>query len=562
MLLFAELEVRQMKENNTDNKLGTELLQSEIAPTITKKFKLKFTDYAVEKFTANFIYTDKNGNTKTKDRSYVPFDVSRHTILKGLKLVQYQKSKKKYFIMQIWFNSKPKLVTIGEFQPGVFTCRECENKVFEIARAHQDNKGIWIKDPLTTIHNEKTKIVKADIEESHKLTINEVIIRLCKANFPKAKREGRLTADSIQKKVKDLIGWNWRTRHLIYLDDRSGHGQVHFKANFHKRTAKPEDWDDLFKKFPSGHGINKDKKFNPSNERSVFDSDLGKLVIDELNTGIVKRYLEHKDRSFGKKKNMLDTFKTLWAFAKDNNLFGDIIPQDPTKEISFKRPDVSQSPGSIYNERRFTEEELGKMWTWLTNPINYERYPFQAEIILLMMITGRRAEETMKIRRSMINLEKELITLPASITKARKIEYVDITPPVAKVLEQINKHINGKHKAYKFLDWLFPTTRINQQKLHEDYYVRSDQCRTKEIRGVWKAMMKDLGMTGAPKMLRKSFSSIAKIELGTTSKARALTGHEQDATLDIHYDKTDNVKRKEYANLVAKKFDFDKASNE
>ena len=109
---------------------------------------------------------------------------------------------------------------------------------------------------------------------------------------------------------------------------------------------------------------------------------------------------------------------------------------------------------------------------------------------------------------------------------------------------------------------MFPTTRINQQKLHEDYYVRSDQCRTKEIRGVWKAMMKDLGMTGAPKMLRKSFSSIAKIELGTTSKARALTGHEQDATLDIHYDKTDNVKRKEYANLVAKKFDFDKASNE
>ena len=171
--------------------------------------------------------------------------------------------------LYICFNNLCFPVTIDEFQPGVFTCRECENKVFEIARAHQDNKGIWIKDPLTTIHNEKTKIVKADIEESHKLTINEVIIRLCKANFPKAKREGRLTADSIQKKVKDLIGWNWRTRHLIYLDDRSGHGQVHFKANFHKRTAKPEDWDDLFKKFPSGHGINKDKKFNPSNERSV-----------------------------------------------------------------------------------------------------------------------------------------------------------------------------------------------------------------------------------------------------------------------------------------------------
>ena len=75
-------------------------------------------------------------------------------------------------------------------------------------------------------------------------------------------------------------------------------------------------------------------------------------------------------------------------------------------------------------------------------------------------------------------------------------------------------------------------------------------------------MMKDLNMEGAPKMLRKTFSSIAKIELGTTSKARALTGHEQDSTLDIHYDKTNRAKAKEYALQVAKRFNFDKVSNE
>ena len=129
-------------------------------------------------------------------------------------------------------------------------------------------------------------------------------------------------------------------------------------------------------------------------------------------------------------------------------------------------------------------------------------------------------------------------------------------------MKQIQVNTNGKHKAYKFLDWLFPTTRINKKKLHEDYYVRSDQCRTKEIRGCWGAMMKDLNMDGAPKMLRKTFSSIAKIELGTTSKARALTGHEQDSTLDIHYDKTSRAKAKEYAHQVAKLFNFDKVSNE
>ena len=544
-----------MKENNTDNKPGTKQVPNDISQTSTKKFKLKFTDYAIEKYTSSF-------GVPSKYRVYTPFDVSKHTILKGLKLCQFFKTKKKFFVLRYWFNNQYKSITIGEFKPGIFGVRGCEDKVYEIARAHQDHKGLWIKDPQTTIHNEQTKITKAVIEESQKLSINEVIIRLCKANFPKAKREGRLTADSIQKKVKDLIGWNWRTRHLLYLDDRRGHGQVHFKANFHKRTAKPDDWDDLFKKFPVGHGIIKDKKFNPNNERSVFDSDLGKLVIDELNTGIVKRYIEQRDRSFGKKKNMLDTFKTLWAFAKDNNCFGDIIPQDPTKDITFKRPEVSRSPGTIYNDRRFTDQEIRLMFNWLTTPENYERYPFQAEIILLMLITGRRAEETMKIRKTMINYEEELITLPASITKARKTEYIDITPPVAKVLKQIQSHTDGKHKAYRFLDWLFPTTRINKKKLHEDYYVRSDQCRTKEIRGCWNAMMKDLNMEGAPKMLRKTFSSIAKIELGTTSKARALTGHEQDSTLDIHYDKTNRAKAKEYALQVAKRFNFDKVSNE
>ena len=46
------------------------------------------------------------------------------------------------------------------------------------------------------------------------------------------------------------------------------------------------------------------------------------------------------------------------------------------------------------------------MFNWLTTPENYERYPFQAEIILLMLITGRRAEETMKIRKTMINYDE------------------------------------------------------------------------------------------------------------------------------------------------------------
>jgi len=544
-----------MSEEETNDILGTQQEHTEIAQTRAQRFKVKFTDYAVNKFFASFII-----DGKLKARKYIPFDVSKHTILKGLKLVQYQKTKKKYFVLRYWFQQQYKMITIGEFILDKFGCRECENKVFEIARAHQDDKGYWIKDPLQTIRDQENRIQSSVVEESYKLLVNKVIERICKANFPRAKKEGRLSASSISTHCLHLIGRNWRTRHLIFVDDYLGHGLVKFKPNYHKRTAKPVDWNDLFSKFPTGHGIIKDKKFNPNNERSVYDSDLGKETIDNLTPGLIKRYIENKDRGFGTKKNMLETFKTLWSFALDKGLLGDSPPANPTRDIVFKKPEVARSPGTRYNDLRFSDQELKTIYSTLIKLS--EKYPFQAEALLFMLCTGRRAEETCKLRKSNINKDRTLITLPASITKARKVEYVDITPPVAFVLKKLDKHLADKHQGYRFVDWLFPTTRINKQRLHEDKYVRSDSCRTKELRGCWNAVIKETEIVGVPKMLRKTFSSIAKLTLGTSSKARVLTGHEQDATLDIHYDKSTEQQRKQYANQVSRNFKFEKASNE
>ena len=109
------------------------------------------------------------------------------------------------------------------------------------------SKGIWIKDPKLTLNAANDQEKRANVEESLKLSIREVIERLCKANFPRSKREGRLSASSIQSACKVLIGYNWRTHHLIFTEDYNGHGLVRFKANYHKRTVKPEDWKDLFK---------------------------------------------------------------------------------------------------------------------------------------------------------------------------------------------------------------------------------------------------------------------------------------------------------------------------
>ena len=68
-----------MSEEIDKSKLGTELVRDQKGKTCTK---IKFTDYAVERFQGDFI----GPNGKIRERIRVPFDISRNTALKGLKL--------------------------------------------------------------------------------------------------------------------------------------------------------------------------------------------------------------------------------------------------------------------------------------------------------------------------------------------------------------------------------------------------------------------------------------------------------------------------------------------
>ena len=106
-----------MKENNTDSKLGTQLGHDEISNSRTQKnsasqkarprFKLKFTDFAIDKFVASFKHPQTG---KNRTRVYIPFDVSKNTSLKGLKLCQYYEKRTKMFVLNYWFNKKSLLL--------------------------------------------------------------------------------------------------------------------------------------------------------------------------------------------------------------------------------------------------------------------------------------------------------------------------------------------------------------------------------------------------------------------------------------------------------------------
>ena len=56
-----------MSDKESNGKLDTELVHRKIDQTGTQRFKLKFTDYAVDKFFASFFI-----DGKLIDRKYVP----------------------------------------------------------------------------------------------------------------------------------------------------------------------------------------------------------------------------------------------------------------------------------------------------------------------------------------------------------------------------------------------------------------------------------------------------------------------------------------------------------
>ena len=106
----------------------------------------------------------------------------------------------------------------------------------------------------------------------------------------------------------------------------------------------------------------------------------------------------------------------------------------------------------------------------------------------------------------------------------------------------------------------FLLQELTQNRLHSKINMLDQtNARIKEIRGCWSALIRETEIKGAPKMLRKTFSSMAKIILGTSSKAIQLTGHEQESTLEQYYDKHTPEQVREYAEQVSQVFKFKKA---
>jgi len=522
--------------------------------------KLELNDRAIEKIKiADFEFTYINDNkTKSRDRIHIPFKVAKKSTLKGLNLIVHKSTSRKNFCLKYWFKGKSKVLTLGKFVPGIYGIKQVEEELFPIVQDHTNKKGHWIKDPTITERNKTRIITDTQFKNSQKKTLNEIIIACCKANLPKGKRAGTLRADSAQDLSRYMLGYNWRHKHLVFRDDKDGNGYITFKANWHKRTARPESWEDLFTRYGPGVGNITSAKLNPMKARSIYDSPLGKTIIDDLNEGIIKRYLAEKS-SYGTRKGIIASLKILWYFAKDNGYLGDKpkvgnIHQDPTLSINLKKPSESKSLGSIHNDGQYNFEEVDRIISACKSLS--EEYPFQAESILFMTYSGQRREQILKLKLQDIKIIKyqgklrKVAEFPGGITKKGKKDYVVITDPLQEVLDQLEKvKERPGFEQYKFVPWLFPSVRADKKRLLEPGYQQEDYTRTKDNKTCWNAVKEMAQVGGARKVLRKYFNTGAFEEVG--DEATKLSGNEI-RTLEKHYFKQQLTKVISNADRVAK----------
>lgn len=531
-----------------------------------KKASIKFTNYAIDNFQYDFTDTKgKSGAVKLENSG-----------VKGLKLFQYKKSKKKYFIQQFWLDGKSDYWTVGEFRPDVYGIKECREEANEMMKTHTSSEGLWNKNPKITKKHKKDRITKAELANRKMLTVREAIVKLCEANFPKISRQGTLTGQSIVRVALPLIGYNKRTKHLVHADDAFGNGSIGFKACKQYNTVAPTDWADLFAKFPPGHGCTNFINGKKTIGVSMYDHDFGKYLIEELTPGTINTFLDEIPRGWATKKNMIDALQVLWANSK--KYMGPDRPPNPTtrEALDVKTFDVSKGKNSKYNRRKFTPAELQKMWLSLQKLSL--KHPFQAECLMLMMVCGRRNTECLKIRKDMVfpkgNKNNEfgmdnIILLPATMTKNRQDSFITITEPVQFVLDRLEQlYLRPKLMKYRFIPHLFPTTKstpkswLDQDGNIKREYVNSRRTRLVDIRECWNSMMNDTGLRNiVPRMLRKTYASMSVKKLKTSATARKLTGHVKASTLDIHYDIHNQEEIRDYADQVAETFVFTQKEN-
>ena len=545
----------------------------EKAPLLAARSSLKFQDAAIEKLNLSdddFSFIDKKTQSiKFKKQIYIPFDVSKNTHLKGLNLCVYKGTNTKSFVVHYWYNKKSKLHVLGKYIPGVFTTKHCSEKLFELFKSHTNN-GLWIKDPLETEKESKRLIPKDKILAAQELTICEVIEEYLKAGMPKIQKGGKLGSRTAYHIGVYLIGYNKRLKVLKFQPTLDNDNEIIFKPKMwglgkKRKNANPTNFDELFERYPSGNETQMIK--GKVIESSLYDSDFAKTAIKNLSQGDIRRFISKY--TYGTQKHWITVFNYLWAFAVQRGFLGDAPGINPTLNYKINKERVKDFAPTRYKKVIFSKEITQVIWEELTRNETRLKFPFASECLALMLQTGLREEEALRIKKKdLLDSEgnnSKFITV--AISKLGKVETIPITERVKIVLNMLDEITKRPgYQWIKFVPWLFctPKFRTKNFEIYRDTdkgqsYINSVNTRLGTCTNCWVYVREQIkkripNFVGSPKNFRKNYASAANKVLKNPSETIRLTRHQLTSTLEKHYIGQDQTQSMENAEKVSEDF--------
>ena len=550
-------------EEKLDNKHATDPIKQ----TRNKREIMSFRDSAIEKISI------KNLNFGSKRFRQFKFNVSKGSSLKGL-LLRVSKSGRKDFIMDIWFSGKTNHYTIGQF-PHI-KCKDVEKICLDLADTHQDERGLWIKSPVQTKIDEKRLVDKPDTTLTAGKSLNDVIEDYCKGGFEKDNKVGSRTSKSCQIWFRYMAGYNNRQLLVEFENDDNGEAVATFKPNKHLRINAPRDWQDLFRKYPPGRGVKKDRQYynrrkkrtytiTASINKAIYDSDLGKSLIEDLKPGDIEHWL--KDVSSGTiKENYLKVFISLWIWARKKGWLGTNPGACPIslKTVYIKKELKKSDP---YKDVAIEDLNILDIF-WESCEELSEDFPWVAELHQFLLTTSIRKTEAMQYKKEYINWEQMTYVVPKGVSKNRKLDKVQPITPELEILFRNILSIGERPglEYYKMKDhpWLFGTTKWSENKyFSKDHkkshksHLGSDETFTPRLRALMRYKAEDPNLLYAPKILRKSYITLSqKVHKGRSDITALTSRHEDLSQIGRSYNKPGIETRRAWASEVSKVFTF------
>ena len=484
---------------------------------------LQLKDSIIDKLDTAFYVEQPNGTQKLIEKVRYNFPTCKGQQCQGLGLIHKRKSGHKTMFMDYWLNTneetilksgvkifgKSKRYILGNYDKKNFNVRKIEQKIGEL-RAEYGNKNnlTWNKDIHAGEQLKKRGAYAAQLEELENYTVNQVIESFYEHGCPKINKPSEsMNRTTISGNARYVIGYHERTTILKFSNDEAHTGVIGFKEKSGINSIK-----ELFKKYPAkeysnyGAGI------------SLYDGPLGQQNIKDLTEHDVRNYINTVATSPGTQRQIKEAISYLWNHAANRSMLGRDTLENPLQNIKIEKP--TRSKFTKYDTKEFTQHQLNKIF-WAAADLR-NKFPFQSQVIGLMMFSGRRKETLLNLRWNDVTFDEQThvdengnkfktygrIDIPAHVNKTKLPDKFLITQNLWHVVEDLMKQ-RQDYPWSRFVNWLFPSIRTPyKHQLRKGNENNTDQSRMKDIRDFWDEIKARTGLEDiALKMFRNTYEN-------------------------------------------------------